>query len=61
MLDKAFEQRQQVMGSGTRLRMALEAEGRPARYLESAQARGLGISDLPAIEVVSIGIPWLDI
>jgi hypothetical protein len=39
----------------------LEAEKRPARYLASAQARGLGTADLAAIEVVSIGKPWNEI
>jgi uncharacterized protein (DUF362 family) len=39
----------------------LAAEGRPARYLESAAARGLGNADLSAIEVVSVGRSWLDV
>jgi len=40
---------------------SLEAENRPARYLASAQARGLGVADLERIEVVSIGKAWLDV
>jgi len=36
----------------------LEAEKRPARYLASAQARGLGTADLASIEVLSIGKAW---
>ena len=39
----------------------LEAEGRPARYLASAQARGLGAADAANIEVVSIGKSWMDV
>jgi len=39
----------------------LAAENRPVRYLASAQERGLGVSDLSGIEVISIGRPWLDI
>jgi len=38
-----------------------EAEKRPARYLASAEARGLGTADLAQIEVVSIGKAWLDV
>jgi uncharacterized protein (DUF362 family) len=41
--------------------MPLEAEKRPVRYLASAQARGLGTADLAAIEVISIGKPWMDV
>jgi len=40
---------------------SFEAEGRPVRYLASAEARGLGSADLQRIEVVSIGRAWLDI
>jgi hypothetical protein len=39
----------------------LAAESRPARYLESAAARGLGTYDLSEIEVLSIGRPWQDV
>jgi hypothetical protein len=39
----------------------LDAEKRPVRYLESAQARGLGTADLASIEVVSLGKPWMDV
>jgi len=39
----------------------LADDGRPVRYLASAQARGLGTADLVQIEVVSIGRPWTDV
>jgi uncharacterized protein (DUF362 family) len=39
----------------------LEAEKRPARYLASAQARGLGEADLALIDVISIGKAWNDV
>jgi uncharacterized protein (DUF362 family) len=40
---------------------SLEADGRPVRYLKSAEARGLGVADLARIEVVSIGKSWQDV
>ena len=40
---------------------SLEADGRPARYLKSAEKRGLGVADLGRIDVVSIGKPWQDV
>jgi uncharacterized protein (DUF362 family) len=39
----------------------LADEKRPARYLASAEARGLGAADLVRIEVIGIGKPWLDV
>jgi uncharacterized protein (DUF362 family) len=39
----------------------LEADGRPVRYLASAEQRGLGAADLERIEVVSLGKPWQDV
>ncbi len=39
----------------------LAEDGRPVRYLMSAQARGLGMADLAQIEVVSVGKPWTDV
>jgi len=39
----------------------LEAEGRPVRYLATAQARGLGTADLDRIEIISIGKTWTDL
>ena len=39
----------------------LAEEKRPARYLASAEARGLGAADLVRIEVIGIGKPWLDV
>jgi len=39
----------------------LAEEKRPARYLASAEARGLGAADLARIEVIGIGKPWLDV
>jgi hypothetical protein len=40
---------------------SLVAEGRPARYLESAAVRGLGTTNLSEIEVVSVGRPWREV
>lgn len=40
---------------------SLEAAKRPAGYLLSAAARGLGMADLARIEVVSIGRKWTDV
>ena len=39
----------------------LEAENRPVRAPASAAARGLGTANLKAIEVVSIGKPWMEV
>jgi uncharacterized Fe-S center protein len=39
----------------------LAEEKRPARYLASAEARGLGAADLVRIEVIGIGKPWRDV
>ena len=39
----------------------LEAEGRPVRYLATAQARGLGNANLDRIEVISIGKTWTNL
>ena len=39
----------------------LEAENRPVRVLASAAARGLGTADLKAIDVISIGKPWMEV
>ncbi len=38
----------------------LAEEGRPVRYLVSGAQRGLGTADLKAVEVVSVGKPWLE-
>jgi uncharacterized protein (DUF362 family) len=40
---------------------SLQEDGRPVRYLASAEARGLGTADLARIEVIGIGKPWLDV
>lgn len=40
---------------------SLAEENRPARYLASAEARGLGVADLGRIEVLSVGRNWLDV
>lgn len=41
--------------------LSLEAAKRPARYVASAAARGLGTADLARIEVASIGRKWTDV
>jgi hypothetical protein len=42
-------------------RPPLDAENRPAHYLESAAARGLGAVNLDEIEVLSFGREWQDV
>ncbi len=39
----------------------LGEEGRPARHLASAEARGLGAATLERIEILSLGRSWLDV